>query len=142
MGTVKRFVHTSSVIATLSFVKDPNAEISEQDWNEASTVANGDPYGYAKTTAEREVHNHKGNGYDVVSMLPGVVLGPCLCKTHTKASVVIVRQMLYGNAQPVYKQAFVDVRDVADAHVRALRDLRDAEPNSGPRRFLLCSDAQ
>lgn len=140
-GTVKRFVQTSSVIATLSHTSDPSTTFSEKDWNTASTVENGDAYGFGKTLAEREAHEHKGNGYDVVALNPGVMLGPCMTKAHTKASVVVLRQMLYGNAQPVYKQSFVDVRDVAQAHVRALRDL--ATPaDATPQRYLLCSDSQ
>lgn len=137
-GCIKRFVHTSSVISTVNIDKEQTYEVSEKDWNETSTVANGDPYGFAKTAAEKTAHAHKG-AFDLVSILPGVCLGPSLCKAHTKASVVIVRQMLYGNAQPVYQMSFVDVRDVAEAHVKALRDLA---PSEEPRRYLLCSDTQ
>lgn len=97
---------------------------------------------YAKTLAELEAHSHTGGGqgFDCVSLCPGVVLGPSLCKQHTKASVVVVRQMLYGNAQPDFDTAFVDVRDVSEAHVRALV----LEQDSSERccRFLICSSAQ
>lgn len=141
-GTVQRFVQTSSIIATFSYTKPADTTFSEADWNEASTVANGDAYGYSKVMAEREAHNHgQGKSYDVVALNPAVVLGPSLCKAHTKASVVVIRQMIFGNAQPTYKTGFVDVRDVADAHVKAL-SLAGAAEGSGPRRFIICSDTQ
>jgi len=139
-SSIRRFVHTSSIISTMSFTSPPDTTFSEADWNDASTVANGDAYGYAKAQAERLVHAHTGK-YDCIAMHPGVVLGPCLCKAHTKASVVVVRQMLFGNAQPSYNTAFVDVRDVADAHVKALM-LPEASVGMGPRRFIVASDTQ
>lgn len=64
-------------------------------------------------------------------MNPGVVLGPCLTKAHTKASPVVVRQVLYGNEQANYRTSFVDVRDVAAAHVEAL-----GRPEAGGKRFI------
>merc|ERR1712217_622893 len=136
-GSVRRFVHTSSIAAVMNFNADPQTTFSSADWNDAGTVANGDAYGYAKTMAERKVHEHDGEGFDCVALCPGVVLGPSLCKAHTKASVVVLRQMLYGNPQPVYESAFTDVRDVADAHVKAL----GLAENATARRFLLCSDS-
>merc|ERR1712232_1472174 len=75
-------------------------------------------------------------GYDTLVMLPGVNLGPCFTKAHTKASPVVVRQFLYGNSQPEYYAHFVDVRDAADGHVRALALTL---PEQDCRRFLLCS---
>lgn len=141
--SVRRFVHTSSIISTMSYTSPPDTTFSEADWNEASTVANGDAYGFAKVQAERLVQSHTegGSKYDCIAVNPGVVLGPCLCKAHTKSSVVVVRQMLFGNAQPTYSTAFVDVRDVADAHVKALM-LPEASVGLGPRRFIIASDAQ
>merc|ERR1712232_458709 len=92
-STVKRFVHTSSMLAVLKWdTSDLNATFDETSWNTASTVKNGDPYGFAKVQAERLVHEHKSSRYDTLVMLPGVNLGPCFTKAHTKASAVVVRQ--------------------------------------------------
>jgi nucleoside-diphosphate-sugar epimerase len=119
--SVKRFVHTSSVAAILNADKVYGTKFTEEDWNTYSTIANGDPYGYAKAMAERLVWDHcSGKHYDVVVINPGVSLGPCMTKAHTKGSAVVLRQMVFGNEQPNYFAAFVDVRDVAKAHVNAL----------------------
>jgi len=141
-GSIRRFIHISSILAATSFDSSPSACFSECDWNQASTASNGDPYGFAKTAAEREVHSHAGTAsYDIICLNPGVCLGPVFCKAHTKASVVVVRQMLYGNPQPSYKTAFVDVRDVAEANVISL-GLEGVSEVNIPRRFLICSDTQ
>eukprot|EP00746_Dinoflagellata_sp_MGD_P167658 gnl/MRDRNA2_/MRDRNA2_98474_c0_seq1.p1 gnl/MRDRNA2_/MRDRNA2_98474_c0~~gnl/MRDRNA2_/MRDRNA2_98474_c0_seq1.p1 ORF type:complete len:378 (+),score=55.14 gnl/MRDRNA2_/MRDRNA2_98474_c0_seq1:61-1134(+) len=140
--TVKRIVHTSSIAAVMQFDKQPlDFAFSESDFNTSSSIKVGDPYGYAKVSAEKVVRNHvlegKAAGYDFVTFNPGVVLGPCLCKAHTKASTVVVRQMLYGNPQVDYYTAFVDVRDVASAHVKAL-----SASEATNERFILVSDAK
>eukprot|EP00667_Euglena_gracilis_P012354 EG_transcript_12684 len=133
-STVKRMIQTSSVAAINTADRPDGTVFTEQDWNTYSTVANGDAYGYAKTQAERLVHDHvaKGTPYDFAAINPGVVLGPCLTKAHTKASVVIVRQMLYGNEQPAFYAPLVDVREVAQAHVEAL-----LRPEAAGQRFIL-----
>jgi len=136
-STVRRFVHTSSILAALEWDK-PTAEFfSESNWNTASTVANGDPYGYAKVEAEKIVLEHPAGSFDCVAILPGVNLGPCMTKAHTKASTVVVRQFLYGNQQPEYFAHYVDVRDTAAAFVRALAV---ALPAGDSRRFIVASE--
>lgn len=137
--TVKRFVHTSSEIATLKWDEDPQTTFNEDSWNTVSTVQNGDPYGYAKSQAEKIALEHKSEHFDLVTILPGINLGPCMTKTHTKSSTVVVRQMLFGNSQPEYQGHFVDVRDTAAAHVRALSHALEDGAN---RRFIVVSDAQ
>merc|ERR1712217_932454 len=108
-------------------------------WNTVSTIKNGDPYGYAKARAEKLVHEHKSGKFDCVSICPGVNLGPCLTKAHTKASAVVVRQFVFGNQQPEYHAHFVDVRDTARAHVLALT-VEVAQEDI--RRFIVSSDVQ
>lgn len=137
-STVRRFVHTSSEIAVLDWQRPADAAFSESDWNTSSTLESGDYYGYAKTTAERTVNDYKSEHFDTVRILPGINLGPCMTKAHTKASAVVVRQMLFGNAQPEYQGHFVDVRDTAVAHIRALSWTVPTE--SDCRRFICCID--
>eukprot|EP00928_Gymnodinium_smaydae_P012258 TRINITY_DN14452_c0_g1_i1.p1 TRINITY_DN14452_c0_g1~~TRINITY_DN14452_c0_g1_i1.p1 ORF type:complete len:362 (+),score=64.04 TRINITY_DN14452_c0_g1_i1:66-1151(+) len=136
-SSVRRFVHTSSEIAALKWDEALDSTFDEATWNSASTVQNGDPYGYAKATAEKLVLEHNQASYDCVSILPGVNLGPCMTKAHTKSSAVIVRQFLFGNKQPEYNAHLVDVRDTAVAHVRALSVSLEA---GASRRFIVCSD--
>ena len=80
----------------------------------------------------------KSNGqFDCVAINPSVVLGPALTKAHTKATPVVIRQCLYGNAVQTFMANFVHVTDVAEAHVEAL--VRD---NVAGKRFILNSDAE
>ena len=61
--------------------------------------------------------------------------GPCLTKAHTKASPSFLRQFLYGNKAPNAWISVVDVREVAEAHVVALR----SEECSG-QRYVIAED--
>lgn len=119
-GSVKRLVHTSSIAAIVRWNEKPGYVFTEHDWNTWSTVANGDPYGLAKTEAERLVMAAPSE-LEVVAINPGMVLGPCMTREHTKASPLIIRQCMYGVPQVNSFFGFVDVREVAIAHVRALQ---------------------
>jgi len=136
-ATVKRFVHTSSEIAAFKWDEASDSVFNEDSWNTVSTVQNGDPYGYAKALAEKTVLDHRSDHLDCVTILPGVNIGPCMTKAHTKSSAVVVRQLLYGNSQPEYYVQFVDVRDTAAAHVRALSQSLEGGDS---RRFIVCLD--
>lgn len=120
-GTVKRVVQTSSVAAIQTYDKPADYVFTEADWNDWSSYGNGDYYGVAKTSAER-IMREAGDehGFEVVSINPAVVFGPCMTKAHTKASPVFIRQLLYGNTQPDVSFTFVDVREVAQAHAIAV----------------------
>ena len=97
-GTLKRVVHTSSVAAVQRYDRTSSYVFTERDEATWSTVENGDFYGVAKLGAEHMVRDHcKGKAYDCAIINPGLVIGPSLCKAHTKASAVFVRQMLFGN---------------------------------------------
>eukprot|EP00039_Didymoeca_costata_P019672 m.338472 g.338472 ORF g.338472 m.338472 type:complete len:386 (-) comp18430_c0_seq1:56-1213(-) len=135
--TVKRVVHTSSIAAILSPERPKGHRFTETDENKWSTIERGDAYGYAKYHAEKLMINagKEHGAFDVVVINPGVVLGPCLTKAHTKASPVFIRQMLYGNPQPDLNFTFVDVREVALAHVLVLNN-----KNASFKRFMLIDD--
>mmetsp|Transcript_28563 Transcript_28563/g.56141 ORF Transcript_28563/g.56141 Transcript_28563/m.56141 type:complete len:391 (-) Transcript_28563:282-1454(-) len=135
--SVKRIIHTSSVAAIQRYDRPSSYVFTEKDEATWSSVQNGDFYGVAKLGAEHMVLNHcKGKDYDAVVINPALVLGPSLCKEHTKASAVFVRQMLFGNKQPDAWVTSVDVRDVARAHVAALAN----EAASG-QRFVVAEDS-
>ena len=138
-GTVRRFVHISSVAAILD-ASAPSIKgcFTEEDFNRSSQPETGDPYGYAKRVAEEAVWEAAASSrFDAVVLNPSVVLGPVLCKAHTKASVVTVRNIVFRRANwTPYHVEFVDVRDVAAACRAAL------ETRSGAGcRFILSSDA-
>merc|ERR1712166_109847 len=138
-GSVKRVVHTSSIAAILRADESEDHIFSEEDWNTYGTVNNGDAYGYAKQKAEKCLHETAASDettWDWVSINPHVILGPVMCKEHTKSSAALIRQMIYGNKINNYNAKFVDVRDVARAHVEGL--MRE---EAGGQRFLLINDS-
>jgi len=126
-GTVRRVIHTSSMVAAYGWNKPAEHVFDESDWNTASTLAN-DPYGVAKVQAERAARDHvdalpAAERFELVHLNPGMVFGPPLVKRHAKASPRLVRDVI-SRAQPGVPQlmlSVVDVRDVAAAHLAALQ---------------------
>uniref|UniRef100_A0A7S3Z7T0 NAD-dependent epimerase/dehydratase domain-containing protein n=1 Tax=Lotharella globosa TaxID=91324 RepID=A0A7S3Z7T0_9EUKA len=134
--SIKRVVHTSSVAAIQTYDKPSTHVFSEEDWNTWSSTTNEDYYGLGKTLAEEKaILSSHGKDYDLVVINPCVVVGTCLTKKHTKASPVFIRQLLYGNAMADTPMTFVDVEDVAMAHLEALR-----RPEAGNNRFVIAGD--
>jgi cinnamoyl-CoA reductase len=77
-------------------------------------------YCYAKTIAEQQAFElARQRGIDLIVINPVVVLGPLL-QTTVNASAAHVLKYLTGSAKTYVNaaQAYVDVRDVAEAHVR------------------------
>jgi dihydroflavonol-4-reductase len=93
------------------------------------------PYIQSKTIAERAARDwvaQEGGSLEFCSINPSVVLGPVWSRDYS-ASVVIVRKLLDGSlgACPDIGFGVVDVRDVADLHVRAL-----TAPGMAGERFI------
>ncbi|MYT68144.1 MULTISPECIES: NAD-dependent epimerase/dehydratase family protein [unclassified Streptomyces] len=93
------------------------------------------PYRRSKTLAERAAWDYMAT-YDgpteLATILPGAVFGPILA-TSTIGSVGLVQQMLTGTMSGVPRIGLeiVDVRDLADIHIRAL-----TSPRAAGERFL------
>lgn len=115
---------TSSVAA----VADGHGEkqgylFTEADWSDPEGP-NISPYARSKTLAERAAWDFMARekpSFALSSILPALVLGPVL-GSDFGVSPEIVRRLLSGEAPgaPRLGWAVVDVRDVADLHVRAL----------------------
>jgi len=140
---VKRLVVTSSVAAIYdpSMVKAGKV-FTEADWNIASSATNN-PYQYSKTVAEKEAWNfvqEKKPGFDLVTVNPPFILGPILNKAQTAVNTsndylaTIVKKVKKGEPVGVFGFGFVDVSDVALAHI-----LLAEEPKSSMNRFI-CSE--
>ena len=120
---VTRFVQTSSVAAIAYGHRRGVHRFTEADW----TDVNGpDVYAYvkSKTLAERAARDWiagQGGAMEFVSVNPAAVLGP-VWSDDFSASIEVVRQLLGGLLPgcPDLGFGIVDVRDVADLHVRAL----------------------
>lgn len=123
--SVNRVVLTSSVIATYGDAIDCQrlgGVINEDHWNETSSLEH-QAYGLSKTLAEKEAWRLVGqqNRWDLVTINPGFVMGPSLTARNDSASIDFLLGIISGKL-PVLSDfwtAWVDVRDVAIAHVEA-----------------------
>ena len=123
---VKRVVLTSS-FAAIGYGQAPRkAPFNETDW----TDPNGDGvYAYikSKTLAERAAWDfsaNEGGSLELSVINPVVVLGPVVGPDYS-ASVLFIQRMMDGAVPGCPRLYFgvVDVRDVADLHIRAMTDL-------------------
>lgn len=120
--SVRRVVVTSSGAAV---VDEPvtGHVYTEADWNTRSTLARN-PYYFSKTAAERAAWAFvaaEGPAFDLVAVNPFSVVGPAL-GPGMNTSVASIYHLMAGSFPALFRLgwAFVDVRDVADAHIRAL----------------------
>ncbi|MFV1999571.1 MAG: SDR family oxidoreductase [Acidimicrobiia bacterium] len=118
---VRRVVLTSSSAA---ITDEPEDRIyTEEDWNSKSSLSRN-PYSYSKTLAERSAWDFvdaESPSFDLVVINPVGVIGPSVTSGVNTTSRVIM-DLLNGGVYPaIIDMAFplVDVRDVAEAHVRA-----------------------
>ncbi len=131
---VQRFVMTSSV-AAISYGRGRGVHhFTEADWTDLSKPGIS-PYIQSKTVAERAARDWmaaEGGAMVFCSICPSVVLGPVWSGDYS-ASVSVVKMLLNGRmgACPDIGFGVVDVRDVADLHVRALQ-----APNMAGERFI------
>ncbi|WP_341676898.1 NAD-dependent epimerase/dehydratase family protein [Niveibacterium sp. SC-1] len=121
---VERIVLTSSAAAARASA-DLSRPADESDWTDAR--ASGiDTYTLSKTLAERAAWDFAREhpaGPKIATVLPGFVQGLLLGR-NASASLGVVGQMLGGKMPAVPRLGFVmiDVRDLADLHVRVLDD--------------------
>lgn len=125
--TVKRVVLTSSCAAIYGDNADqaatPKGIFTEEIWNTSSSLEH-QPYSYSKTVAEQEAWkiSKAQNRWDLVTINPSLVIGPGINPHGTSESFNIVRQLGDGTMKPGVPDigmGLVDVREVAEAHVRA-----------------------
>jgi dihydroflavonol-4-reductase len=126
-ASVERVVMTSSVAAVSDDVRPESYVFTDEDWNE-SADRNKSPYHYAKTESERAAWDwaeRQGDaGPSLVCINPAFVFGPLYVSGHRRSSPAVLRDLMSGAfpAIPNFMPTLVDVRDVAEGHVRALED--------------------
>ncbi len=128
---VKRIVLTSSTVAVVDDRKADRLQ-DESNWCNLSSPATT-PYARSKTLAERAAWEiAKDQGLQLTTINPGLVLGPPLDE-HYGSSLGLVERLLKGKDPAVPDLGFgaVDVRDVAEMHLRALQ-----RPETADKRFL------
>jgi nucleoside-diphosphate-sugar epimerase len=131
---VRRVVLTSSFAAIGYGHKPQETPFDETSW----TDPKGDdvlPYGKSKTLAERAAWDfiaNEGGGLELSVVNPVGVFGPVLGPDYS-TSILLVQRMMDGAMPGVPRLYFgvVDVRDVADLHIRAM-----THPAAKGERFL------
>jgi len=120
---VRRFVLTSSVAAVAYGHGDVDRPYTEADWTDVNAPG-VNAYAKSKTIAERAARDWvaaNGGGMEFCSINPSAVLGPVLSDDFS-TSIEFVKRMMDGSMPGIPRLGFavVDVRDLADIHVRAL----------------------
>lgn len=133
---IKRFVMTSSMAAVAYGHGGAKTRFTEADW---TNIDSPDAYAYvkSKTIAERAARDWvaaEGGDMEFCTVNPVLVLGP-LQSADFSTSLEAIKKMLEGSLPGLPRFGFgvVDVRDVADMHVRCL-----TAPDMAGERFL-CS---
>jgi nucleoside-diphosphate-sugar epimerase len=152
--SLQRVVHTNSFacIYDAAAGPSPGRTYTSKDWSpltyEDGVNAPNAPTAYraSKTAAEKAAWSFmadKKPAFDLVSLCPTMVFGPFLAGSRPKSiqdvntsNLLVWSVVSAGSAAPVPPTkgpCWVDVRDVADAHVRAL-----LVPEAGNSRYMLC----
>jgi dihydroflavonol-4-reductase len=130
---VERVVVTSSVAAVRGGVKSSQAPLTETDWTDGDDTAL-QPYTRSKAIAERaawELVAEHGEPGKLAVVNPGAILGPVLGEERS-TSLQMVERLLKGMpGTPRIGFSVVDVRDVADLHVKAM-----TAPEAGGERLI------
>jgi nucleoside-diphosphate-sugar epimerase len=127
---VTRVVLTSSIAATNH--GSGRAPYTEDDWTDP-TGRRATPYYKSKTLAEQAAWAFaRETGLDLAVINPGIIFGPLLGPDFG-TSVALIQQMMSGALKrvPRFGVAVVDVRDAADAHIRAM-----THPRASGQRFI------
>ncbi|AYG57950.1 SDR family oxidoreductase [Rhizobium jaguaris] len=135
---VKRVVVTSSAAAAASPPWSTESLNNEAVWTDP-TAKGLNAYRQSKTLAERAAWHfmaqHAGPT-TLTTILPSAVFGPILT-AEGLGSVQVIQRMLSGKfpGNPRIGFSIVDVRDVADMHIRAM-----TAPEAAGERFLASGD--
>ncbi|WP_378940902.1 SDR family oxidoreductase [Mesorhizobium sp. ANAO-SY3R2] len=128
---VRRVVMTSSIAATNHGSGTP--PFTEADWTDPHSPR-ATPYYKAKTLAERAAWEFaRSNALELAVINPGMIFGP-LSGANFGTSIGLLLQLMNGKFRRLPRFGFpvVDVRDVADAHIKAI-----THPAASGQRFLV-----
>lgn len=129
-NSVKKVVLTSSVVAIYGDnidMKNQNLSIlTEEHFNTSSSLSH-QPYPYSKVQAEKKAWEmaKQQSFWELIVINPSFVMGPSLTSISQSESLKFMTDMLTGKfkfgAAELY-MAYVDVRDVAKAHIFCLEN--------------------
>ncbi|MDO9416581.1 NAD-dependent epimerase/dehydratase family protein [Pararhizobium sp.] len=134
---VKRVVMTSAA-ATARPPLDSGITSNETVWADAED-SQFDSYRVSKILAEKAAWDfmaEQGGTTEFSTILPGAVFGPVLSGSQ-QGSVTILNDLLHGRPAAMPRLGFwvVDVRDLADVHIRAM-----TSANAKGERFIAVGD--
>lgn len=134
---VKRVVMTSAA-ATARPPRDSGKDSDESVWADPADPQ-FDGYRRSKILAERAAWDfmaQAGGATTLTTVLPSAVFGPVLSKENL-GSVRIIQGILQGRPARLPRLGFwvVDVRDLADIHIRAM-----TSPEAAGQRFIAAGD--
>ncbi len=137
---VKRVVMTSSFGAVGFSNHKLNSETTEADWTDPHEKGLS-AYEKSKALAERaawEFIQQEGGGLELVTINPVAIFGPSLGASKSP-SLGILTFLLEGSVKaiPPIELNVVDVRDVADLHIRAMTN-----PEASGQRFIATADGK
>jgi|TARA_B110000046_G_scaffold165255_1_gene181420 nucleoside-diphosphate-sugar epimerase len=128
--SVKKVVLTSSVVAIYGDNIDMKYQdlsiLTEAQYNTSSTLAH-QPYAYSKVKAEKKAWAmaKEQSNWELVVMNPSFVMGPSLTSISESESLKFMTELLKGKfkmgSAEIY-MGYVDVRDVAKAHIFGLEN--------------------
>lgn len=125
--SVKRVVLTSSVAAMYGDAADLKQidadEFNESHWNTSSSLDH-QPYSFSKKVAEERAWDiyRQQDRWELVVINPGLVFGPSLTNASDSTSISMIKNLITGKMKmgvPDLEFAVIDVRDVANAHLKA-----------------------
>jgi len=129
----ERIVVTSSVAAVRGGAKPAGSPLDESSWTDPDNEALS-PYVRSKAAAERaawDLVEEAGASERLATVQPGAILGPAL-SDDVSFSLELIERLLKGMpGTPRIGFNLVDVRDVADLHIRAM-----LAPEAGGERFI------
>jgi nucleoside-diphosphate-sugar epimerase len=133
----RRVVLTSS-FAAVGYTPKAVRDYTETDWTDPDD-SGLPPYPRSKAIAERAawdfIDQHPGS-LELVVLNPTFIIGPTLVST-LRSSLVAIKAIAEGTMPALHRQRFgvADVRDVADAHLKAA-----ATADAANKRYLLLAD--
>ncbi len=133
---VKRVVMTGNFGAVGFSNHNRQRTTTEADWTDPAEPGLS-PYELSKLLAEKAAWDFaRKSKMELATVEAGAMLGPAL-NTHVSGSFGLVRQLIDGSSKAAAAVNFniVDVRDVADIHIRAL-----FTPEAAGERFLAVED--
>ncbi|OFI47599.1 3-beta hydroxysteroid dehydrogenase [Floricoccus penangensis] len=137
---VKRVVMTSNFGAVGFSQKNQLVPTTENDWTNPEE-AGLSAYEKSKLLAEKAAWDfikNEGNGMEFTTVNPVAIFGPAL-SNHLSGSFDLFNMLLDGKtkAYPNLPLNIVDVRDVADIHIRAMENSQ-----ASGQRFIASADGQ